>query len=55
MSKESVLPALLFEPDGYVLDGRKLMGQQSVGNSFLRAAINVAELSAHKAWHGQLS
>jgi alpha-maltose-1-phosphate synthase len=46
MSKESLLPALLFEPEGYVLDGPKLMGRQSAGNSFLRAAINEAELSA---------
>lgn len=42
----SALPALLFEPDGYVLDGPKLMGRQSAGNSFLRAAIDCAEQSA---------
>jgi glycosyltransferase involved in cell wall biosynthesis len=46
MDQKSVLPALLFEPDGYVLDGPKLMGRQSAGNSFLRAAINEAELSS---------
>jgi starch synthase len=31
--------AILFEPDGYVLDGPKLMGRQSAGNGFLRAAV----------------
>ena len=31
--------ALLFEPDGYVLDGPKLMGRQSAGNGFLRGAV----------------
>ena len=39
----SALPVILFEPDGYVLDGPKLMGRQSAGNSFLRAAISAAE------------
>lgn len=39
----SVLPVILFEPDGYVLDGPKLMGRQSAGHSFLRAAISAAE------------
>lgn len=39
------LPVILFEPDGYVLDGPKLMGRQSAGNSFLRAAIAAAELT----------
>jgi glycosyltransferase involved in cell wall biosynthesis len=39
MSK-SHLPVIQFEPDGYVLDGPKLMGRQSAGNGFLRAAIN---------------
>lgn len=33
------LPVILFEPEGYVLDGPKLMGRQSAGNSFLRAAV----------------
>lgn len=33
------LPVILFEPDGYVLDGPKLMGRQSAGHGFLRAAI----------------
>lgn len=32
--------AVLFEPDGYVLEGPKLMGRQSAGNSFLRALLN---------------
>lgn len=39
----SYLPVLLFEPEGFVLDGPKLMGRQSAGNSFLRAAITAAE------------
>lgn len=32
-------PAILFEPDGYLLNGAKLMGRQSAGNGFLRAAV----------------
>ena len=32
-------PAILFEPDGYVLSGDRLMGRQSAGEGFLRAAI----------------
>lgn len=36
-------PVILFEPDGYVLDGPKLMGRQVAGNSFLRAAVDAAE------------
>ena len=31
--------AILFEPDGYLLTGPKLMGRQSAGNGFLRAAV----------------
>ncbi len=31
--------AILFHPDGYLLDGPKLMGRQSAGNGFLRAAV----------------
>lgn len=31
--------AILFEPDGYVLDGPKLMGRQAAGHAFLRAAV----------------
>ena len=31
--------AIIFEPDGYVLDGPRLMGRQAAGNAFLRAAI----------------
>jgi starch synthase len=34
-----VTPAILFEPDGYLLNGRQLMGRQSAGNGFLRAAV----------------
>jgi hypothetical protein len=30
---------ILFEPDGYVLSGEKLMGRQAAGNAFLRAAV----------------
>ncbi|MGQ0671962.1 MAG: glycosyltransferase family 4 protein [Hyphomicrobium sp.] len=36
MSKNA---AILFEPEAYVLDGPKLMGRQSAGNAFLRAAV----------------
>ena len=32
--------AILFEPDGYLLDGPKLMGRQSAGSGFLRTAVN---------------
>lgn len=32
-------PAILFDADGYVLDGPKLMGRQAAGNGFLRAAV----------------
>jgi glycosyltransferase involved in cell wall biosynthesis len=35
----SINPAILFEPDGYMLDGPKLMGRQAAGNAFLRAAV----------------
>lgn len=31
--------AILFEPDGYVIDRAKLMGRHSAGNGFLRAAV----------------
>ena len=31
--------AILFEPDGYLLNGPKLMGRQSAGYGFLRAAV----------------
>jgi glycosyltransferase involved in cell wall biosynthesis len=34
-----VTPAIIFDADGYVLDGPKLMGRQSAGNGFLRAAV----------------
>ena len=39
----SPIPVILFEPEGYVLDGPKLMGRQSAGNGFLRAAISAAQ------------
>jgi starch synthase len=32
-------PAFFFEPDGYLLTGRQLMGRHSAGNGFLRAAV----------------
>lgn len=32
-------PVIVFEPDGYLLTGPKLMGRQSAGNGFLRAAV----------------
>ena len=32
-------PAIYFEPDGYMLDGPRLMGRQSAGDGFLRAAV----------------
>src|SRR5262245_7115849 len=31
--------AIVFEPDGYVLEADRLMGRQSAGNGFLRAAV----------------
>ncbi|MDB5872133.1 MAG: glycosyl transferase group 1 [Ramlibacter sp.] len=36
-------PAILFEPDGYRMDGPRLMGRQAAGNGFLRAAIAASE------------
>lgn len=36
-------PAILFEPDGYRTDGRKLMGRQVAGEGFLRAAVAAAQ------------
>jgi alpha-maltose-1-phosphate synthase len=38
-SDGQVRPAIYFEPDGYVVSGRRVMGRQSAGNGFLRAAI----------------
>jgi glycosyltransferase involved in cell wall biosynthesis len=35
-------PAILFEPDGYSMNGQKVMGRQSAGNGFLRAAVHGA-------------
>jgi len=34
-----VNPAIIFDADGYVLDGPKLMGRQAAGHGFLRAAV----------------
>lgn len=31
--------AILFEPDGYLMNGPKLMGRQAAGDGFLRAAV----------------
>ena len=42
-------PAIFFDADGYVLDGPRLMGRQSAGNGFLRAAIAA---HAGEAIHG---
>jgi starch synthase len=45
--------ALLFEPDGYLLTGPSLMGRQSAGNGFLRAAVQAAgdqPLAAYTAY-----
>jgi len=39
----SLIPALIFEPDGYSLDGPRLMGRQAAGHGFLRAAIDGRE------------
>lgn len=38
--REEVLPAILFEPEGYDLSGQKLMGRQAAGHAFLRGAVN---------------
>jgi glycosyltransferase involved in cell wall biosynthesis len=35
--------AILFEPDGYVLSGAKLMGRQAAGHAFLRAAVGARD------------
>lgn len=35
----SINAAILFEPEAYVMDGPKIMGRQSAGNAFLRAAV----------------
>lgn len=32
-------PAIIFEPDGYLTNGEKLMGRQVAGRGFLRAAV----------------
>ncbi len=34
--------AFLFEPDGYVLEGPRLMGRQAAGNGFMRALVDHA-------------
>jgi hypothetical protein len=40
--------AIRFEPEGYTLEGPKLMGRQAAGNGFLRAA--VAGLRGETLW-----
>lgn len=35
--------AILFEPEGYVLAGDRVMGRQAAGNAFLRAAVRVLD------------
>ncbi|CAN7558186.1 glycosyltransferase family 4 protein [Phenylobacterium sp. LjRoot225] len=48
-------PAILFDADGYVLDGPKLMGRQAAGHGFLRAAVRghagrpIHALTPHRA------
>lgn len=39
---DEVLPAILFEPEGYSLAENKLMGRQAAGHAFLRGAVNAA-------------
>jgi alpha-maltose-1-phosphate synthase len=41
-------PAILFEPDGYLASGPKVMGRQAAGHGFLRAAI--ANRQGAKMW-----
>jgi glycosyltransferase involved in cell wall biosynthesis len=45
-----VSAAILFEPDGYLLSGRKLMGRQVAGNGFLRAFVRGREDEAVTAY-----
>ena len=40
--------AILFEPDGYLLEGPRSSGRQSAGAGFLRAA--VAGLKGETVW-----
>ena len=40
---QAPIPAILFEPDGYLLAGPKLMGRQAAGNGFLRAVVEGLE------------
>lgn len=35
--------AIVFEPDGYEIAARNIMGRQAAGNGFLRAAVNAAQ------------
>jgi glycosyltransferase involved in cell wall biosynthesis len=40
--QKNINPAILFEPDGYRMDGQRLMGRQAAGNGFLRAVVKAA-------------
>jgi starch synthase len=42
LNTRKITPAILYEPDGYQLDGQRLMGRQAAGNGFLRAAVSAA-------------
>jgi hypothetical protein len=35
--------AILFEPDGYLISGHRLVGRQMAGNAFLRAVATALE------------
>lgn len=41
-----MLPAIFFEPDGYILPTDKVMGRQAAGDGFLRAAIDTADVES---------
>lgn len=41
-----MIPAILFEPDGYVVSGDRVMGRQSAGDAFLRAALQACQEGA---------
>ncbi len=45
-----MIPAILFEPDGYTNKDGKLMGRQSAGDAFLRAAVTSADGRGDALW-----
>ncbi len=45
-----MIPAILFEPDGYTNKDGKLMGRQSAGDAFLRAAVASADGRGDALW-----